>query len=68
MACKTYVIAEIATHLSELYLRLSDPRQTVMSHFEAWYGFVAKPAAYKQGIQTASFCYFKHLKKLLLDL
>ena len=54
-------------HLNELNLRLQEPGKTVIGLFEVWKGFVAKLDIYTRDIQTATFCYFKHLKAFSVD-
>ena len=59
--------ADITMHLNELNLSAQGPGQTVIRLFEAWKGFVAKLDVSTRDIQTAIFCYFKHLKAFSVD-
>ena len=54
-------------YLKELNLRLQGPGKTVIDLFEAWKGFVAKLDVDTRNIQTATFCYFKHLNVFSVD-
>ena len=60
-------LVDITMHLNELNLCLQSPGKTVIGLFEAWKSFVAGLAVYTRDIQTANFCYFKHLKAFSVD-
>ena len=64
---KLMFLVDITTHLNELNLRLHGPRKTVIGLFEAWKDFVAQLDVYTWDIQTATFCYYKHLKAFSVD-
>ena len=52
---------------NKLYLHLQGPGKTVIGLYDTWKGFVAKLDVYTWDIQTATFCYFKHLKAFSVD-
>ena len=54
-------------HLNKLNLCLHGPGKTVIGLLETWKGFVAKLDVHTRDIQTATLCYFKHLKAFLVD-
>ena len=61
---KLMFLAAMTTHDNELKLCLQGPGKTVINQYETWKDFVSKLDVYKHDVQTAIFCYFKHLKNL----
>ena len=64
---KLMFLMDITMHLNKLHLCLHGPGKTVIGLLETWKGFVAKLDVYTRDIQTATFCYFKHLKAFSVD-
>eukprot|EP00064_Thunnus_orientalis_P011908 superscaffoldBa00001769_g11940 len=65
MACEELMFFTVITgHLNEFNLQLQGAGQTVLALFDAWTAFVAKIGVYSRDIQSGTFRYFKHLKKL----
>ena len=66
MTCKTNFIADITTQFDDINLYLYSSGQIMTDVFAAWNGLVTKLDAFTSDILTATFCYFKHMRKFSL--